>query len=62
MSEQAGWSIVFFTIGFAIGFLACSLFYLRQIKRSFDDGFRLGRALDGFDDWFRENFGDRYGD
>ena len=62
MSEQDVWAIACLAAGFAIGFLVCSLFYLRQIKSSFDDGFRLGLSLGGFDDWFRENFGDRYGD
>lgn len=62
MSEQALWAIAWLVAGFVIGFLVCSLFCLRQIEKSFDDGYKLGRAFDDFDKWFRENFGDRYGD
>lgn len=62
MSEQDIWAVGWLVVGFLFGVIVCYIVYERYAEESFDAGFRLGRAFDGFDDWFRENFGDRYGD
>ena len=58
MSDQALWAVAWLVVGLAVGFFTCRLI----CERRFDEGFRLGRAFDGFDDWFRENYGDEDGD
>lgn len=62
MSEETIWTVAWLVVGFGVGFLACYLICKRYAEERFDEGFRLGRAFDGFDDWVRENFGDRYAD
>lgn len=54
MSDQALCAVEWFVVGFAVGFLVCYLICDRRAERRFDEGFRLGRSFDGFDDWFRE--------
>ena len=62
MSDQALCAVEWFVVGFAVGFLIFHLICKRCAEERFDEGFRLGRAFDGFDDLFRENYGDRYAD
>lgn len=45
-------------IGFGIGFMACWAIDLGAIRRSFDDGFRLGLAMKDFPEWFERNIGE----
>lgn len=62
MSEQAFWAVAWAFVGFFVGVIVCHLIFERYAEECFDAGFRIGRSFDGFDDWFRENFGDRYAD
>lgn len=49
-------------VGLCTGFLICHTLCKKKIDDSFYDGFNTGRSFYGFDDWFRENFPDRYGE
>lgn len=62
MSEELFASFVLAMAGFGGGYLVCYAITKRESEKRFEDGFRLGRSFDGFDDWLRENYGDRYGD
>ena len=62
MSEETIWAVAWLVVGFCVGFLVCYLICERRAEKRFEEGFRLGRAFDGFDDWFRENYGDRHAD
>ena len=62
MSDQSFEAVAWLVIGFAVGFFACYLICERRAEKRFEEGFRLGRAFDGFDDWFRENYGGRHGE
>lgn len=62
VTYQSFEAITCLVIGFVVGLFACYLICERRAEKRFEEGFRLGRAFDGFDDWLRENFGDRYGD
>ena len=62
MIDQSFEAIAWIVVGFTVGSFACYLICKRRAEERFYEGFRLGRAFDGFDDWLRENFGDRYGD
>lgn len=50
MSDQALWAVAWLVVGFAVGSFACYLICKRRAEKRFDEGFRLGRAFDGFDD------------
>lgn len=60
MSEELFASLVLVMAGFGGGYLVCYAISKRESEKRFEDGFRLGRAFDGFDDWLRENYGESY--